>query len=81
MLKSPENLDFLKDPFFYMLFALLLFIVGTLPRYLMVSWLATLDNEIEIRRMLGNVSSILNYILYATYTIAFLWMRIKRGYY
>lgn len=80
MLRSPAEFNFLKKPFFYMLFAFLLFNVGTLPYFTMINWMAYLKPEKSSMQILSNVMSILNYILYTTYTIAFLWM-IRKGAY
>lgn len=79
MLQHPTGLDFLKDPFFYMLFAFLLFNMGTLPLFVMGNWLYYTKGFASIVHMLIIVTSILNYILYSTYSIAFIWMIRKNG--
>lgn len=75
MLKSPVNYNFLRNPFFYMLFALLLFNVGSLPFFTMGNWLYYEMGQHDAFVALYQVISILNYILYGTYTVCFLWMR------
>jgi hypothetical protein len=80
MLQNPVDFNFLKKPFFYMLFAFLLFNVGTLPYFAMGNWLYYTMGYKNTVFILVNVMSVLNYILYGTYTIAFLWMIKKKGY-
>lgn len=80
MLHAPTNFNFLKDPFFYMLFAFLLFNVGTLPYFLMSNWLYFIHKQKEFVQIMISVMSVFNYILYSTYTIAFLWMSLKKVY-
>lgn len=77
MLQHPEEYNFIRNPFFYMLFAFLLFNVGTLPYFAMGNWLWFYKNDKNTVLLLANVMSVLNYILYSTYTIAFIWMRKK----
>lgn len=74
MLEQPVGFNFLKDPFFYMLFAFLLFNVATVPYFAMINWLYMVKRSRNILVLLANVMSILNYILYTTYSIAFIWM-------
>ena len=74
MLQNPAGFNFLKAPFFYMLFAYLLFIVGTFPLFTMGNWMYYTKGYKDILRMLKNAMSILNYVLYITYTISFIWM-------
>jgi hypothetical protein len=78
MLQKPTDFNFLKDPFFYILFAYLLFNVGTLPYFVMSNWLYFIQTQKEITQILINVMAIFNYILYSTYTLTFLWMRLKK---
>ena len=80
MLKSPAEFNFLKKPFFYMLFAFLLFNVGTLPYFTMINWLSFFKPDRSSMQILSNVMSVLNYILYGTYAICFLWMIKMKGY-
>jgi hypothetical protein len=80
MLKNPIEFNFLRKPFFYMLFAFLLFNVGTLPYFAMGNWLYSVKGYKNVIIILQNVMSILNYILYSTYTIAFVWMIRKKAY-
>jgi hypothetical protein len=79
MLQKPTDFNFLKDPFFFILFAYLLFNVGTLPYFVMSNWLYFIQTQEKITQILINVMAIFNYILYATYTLAFLWMSRKKG--
>src|SRR5690349_1361834 len=75
MLQNPTEFNFLKNPFFYMLFAFLLFNVGTLPYFTMGNWLYySMTGGREILIVLINVMSIFNIILYGTYSMAFVWM-------
>jgi len=78
MLQNPQEFNFLKDPFFYMLFAFLLFNVGTLPYFTMGNWLYFTLKRTDILAVLINVMSIFNYVLYGTYTIAFTWMMLRK---
>lgn len=78
MLQHPTDFNFLKDPFFYILFAYLLFCVATLPYFAMSNWLYFVSSYKNIVRMFANVMSILNYVLYSTYTIAFIWMILRK---
>lgn len=78
MLKSPTNFNFLKNPFFYMLFALMLFQVGTLPFFTMGNWLYYEMGQYDAVAALYRVVSILNFLLYSTYTFCFIWMRITK---
>lgn len=80
MLQNPTDFNFLRKPFFYMLFAFLLFNVGTLPYFAMSNWLYFVATHKDILMMLANVMSVLNYILYTTYTAMFLWMIQRKGY-
>jgi len=69
--------DFLKDPFFYMLFAFLFYNLVTLPYFGMANWLYYTNkfNEYNgIYRAFTKVMSVTNYILYTTYSIAFIWI-------
>lgn len=78
MLKSPQGFNFLKLPIFYVLFALLLFIVGTLPYFAMGNWLYFHLRRVDLVQVLANVMSILNYLLYTTYAVCFLWIRATK---
>jgi hypothetical protein len=78
MLQNPTDFNFMKKPFFYILFAFLLFNVGTLPYFVMINWLNWIQTHQEVARIFNKVMSIFNYILYATYTLAFLWMSLKK---
>lgn len=80
MLQNPVEFNFTGSPFFYMLFAFLLFNVGTLPYFVMGNWLWFEKGEKQMVLVLQTVMSILNYVLYSTYTIAFLWMKKKGSY-
>jgi len=80
MLKSPAEFNFLKKPFFYMLFAFLLFNVSTLPYFTMINWLAYFKPGKSLFQILSNAMSIMNYILYSTYVIGFIWMIRKKAY-
>lgn len=80
MLKSPTGFNFLKEPTFYIYFSFLTFTVGTLPYFTTINWLYYTAGMRELSLILINLMSILNYILYATYTICFLWMRVKKDY-
>jgi hypothetical protein len=79
MLETPAEFNFLRNPFFYMLFAFLLFNVGTLPYFTMINWLYFFKPDRNSLVMLSNVMSVLNYILYTTYALAFLWMIRKKA--
>ncbi len=81
MLQSPVNFNFLREPFFYLLFAYLFFCVSTLPFFLMSNWLYFVQKEKEIIRILINVMSVSNFILYSTYTIVFIWIVTRKVYY
>ena len=63
-----------------MLFAFMLFNVGTLPFFAMSNWLYFVRTNTDILFMMQNVMSVLNYILYTTYTIVFIWMIQRKGY-
>lgn len=78
MLQNPTEFNFLKNPFFYILFAFLLFNVGTLPYFTMGNWLYYSLERKDILIVLINVMSIFNYILYGTYLMAFVWMILKK---
>ena len=79
MLQNPTEFNFLKNPFFYMLFAFLLFNVGTLPYFTMGNWLYySMEGGKEVLIVLINVMSIFNIVLYGTYSIAFAWMILKK---
>ncbi|MEO5599943.1 MAG: hypothetical protein ABIR06_03350 [Cyclobacteriaceae bacterium] len=78
MLQNPTEFNFLKNPFFYILFAFLLFNVGTLPYFTMGNWLYYSLERKDILIVLINVMSIFNYILYSTYSMAFVWMILKK---
>lgn len=80
MLQNPTEFNFTNNPFFYMLFAFLLFNVGTLPYFVMGNWLWFEKGQKQTVIVLQTVMSILNYILYSTYTIAFAWMKKKGSY-
>lgn len=79
MLQNPTEFNFLKNPFFYMLFAFLLFNVGTLPYFTMGNWLYySMTGGKEILLVLINVMSIFNIVLYSTYSMAFVWMILMK---
>ncbi|WP_333819658.1 hypothetical protein [Ohtaekwangia sp.] len=80
MLQNPTDFNFLRKPFFYMLFAFLLFTTGTLPYFAMSNWLYIVTTYKNILQMLVNVMSIMNYVLYTTYTVMFLWMIQRKDY-
>ncbi|HEY9046752.1 MAG TPA: hypothetical protein VIN08_12695 [Ohtaekwangia sp.] len=80
MLQNPTDFNFLRKPFFYMLFAFLLFTAGTLPYFAMSNWLYIVTTHKNVLLMLANVMSIMNYILYSTYTVMFLWMIQRKDY-
>jgi hypothetical protein len=78
VLQNPTDFNFMRKPFFYILFAFLLFSVSTLPYFAMINWLNSNQAHKEIAEVFKKVMSIFNYILYATYTFAFLWMSLKK---
>ncbi|MEL6537594.1 MAG: hypothetical protein AAFQ98_19395 [Bacteroidota bacterium] len=78
MLKSPISLNFLKHPYFYLLFFLLFFMVGTAPYFVMGNWVYFNMGRPDLAMVLNNVMSILNYLLYTVYTICFVWMRVTK---
>jgi len=80
MLQNPTDFNFLRKPFFYLLFAFLLFNVGSLPYFAMGNWLYFEIGYKSAVLILINVMSILNYVLYATYTTVFIWIILMRGY-
>ncbi|MEX1241358.1 MAG: hypothetical protein WEB30_16670 [Cyclobacteriaceae bacterium] len=77
LLENPLDFNFLRNPFFYMLFAFLFFNVGTLPYFTMSNWLHFLEAPENTKLILVSVMSVFNYILYTTYSLAFLWMILK----
>ncbi|HEY0744829.1 MAG TPA: hypothetical protein VGD40_25355 [Chryseosolibacter sp.] len=81
MLQNPSDYNFLRKPFFYLMFAYLLFNVGTLPYFAMGNWLYYTMKRPDILKILVNVMTVFNYILYSTYTFVFLWMVQKKAYY
>ena len=82
MLQNPTEFNFLRNPFFYMLFAFLLFNVGTLPYFTMGNWLYySMEGGRDILTVFINVMSIFNFVLYTTYSLAFVWMILKKGSY
>lgn len=80
MLQNPSDFNFLRKPFFYMLFAFLLFNLGSLPYFAMGNWLYFTIGYKDAVLILVRVMSILNYILYGTYTIAFIWILQRKAY-
>jgi hypothetical protein len=78
MLRNPTEFNFLKNPFFYMLFSFLLFNVGTLPYFTMGNWLYQSMQGKQVLIVLINVMSVFNFILYGTYSLAFVWMTLKK---
>jgi hypothetical protein len=74
LLQNPGDYKFPRNPFFYMLFAFLLFNLGTLPYFTMSNWLHFFKAPQTIVKALINVMSVFNYILYSIYTLSFLWM-------
>ena len=81
MLRSPKNSNFLRDQFFYMLFAYFIFSLGSFPMLAMANWLYYTAGMKDLVLILGYVMSILNYLLYTTYTVCFVWMRVTKVYY
>ncbi|HEU5145872.1 MAG TPA: hypothetical protein VFT90_04120 [Chryseosolibacter sp.] len=82
MLQNPTEFNFLRNPFFYMLFAFLLFNVGTLPYFTMGNWLYySMEGGRDVLMVFINVMSVFNFVLYTTYSIAFVWMILKKGSY
>lgn len=79
MLQNPVNLNFLKDPYFYILFVFLLFSVVTLPYFGMINWLTWIASNADLMRAFNWVMSIFNCLLYATFTFAFVWMKLKKA--
>lgn len=74
---SLAKYDFLKDPFFYLLFAFLYYNLVTLPYFVMSNWLFYTNSYKKYSSMyltLRNVMSISNYVLYTTYSTAFIWI-------
>jgi hypothetical protein len=80
MLQNPTDFNFLRTPFFYLLFAFLLFSVGSLPYFSMGNWLYFVIGYKAAVLVLINVMSILNYVLYGTYTMVFIWIILRKGY-
>lgn len=81
---SSRKYDFLRDPFFYMLLAFLFFNLVTLPYFGMAEWIyhsRKNDNYRDIYQSLVDIMSIMNYLLYSTYSIAFVWMVRKKDIY
>jgi len=78
MLENPVDYNFLKNPFFYILFAYLFFRVGTLPYFTMGNWLYYDLDRPDIVGILVSVMSVFNCILYGTYTIVFLWIALRK---
>jgi hypothetical protein len=78
MLQNPTEFNFLRNPFFYMLFAFLLFNVGTLPYFTMGNWLYYSLERRDILIVLINVMSIFNCVLYGTYSMAFVWIILRK---
>lgn len=74
MLKNPIGYNFLRNPFFYMLFAFLLYNMVTLPYFIMANWQFQTKAYENIHLILANVMSIMNYVLYTVYSISFLWI-------
>jgi len=73
--------DFLKDPFFYILFAFLFYNLVTLPYFGMANWLYRTNRLSEFKGVLTALTqlmSVTNYILYTTYSIAFIWIASAR---
>jgi len=80
MLQNPSDYNFLRKPFFYMLFAFLLFNLGSLPYFAMGNWLYNAIGYKDAVLVLIRVMSILNYILYTTYTFVFIWILQRKAY-
>lgn len=72
--------SFLRSPVFYIFFAVMLFYTVTMPILVMNNWLGKFDFANATRQILVYAMSILNLILYGTYTCCFLWMRCKVTY-
>jgi hypothetical protein len=81
MLQSPTDFNFLKTPFFYILFACLLFNMATLPYFLMSNWLYFAQANREIIVIFVTVMSVFNIIMYSTYALVFLWMKVRKASY
>jgi hypothetical protein len=77
MLQNPSGFNFLKNPFFYILFVYLLYNVGTLPYFVMTQWLFIQDRP-EISKIFVHVMSVFNYLVYTVYTLAFIWIALKK---
>ena len=77
MMINPSELDFLRKPSFYIFFALLLFQVGSLAYFSMANWLGS---HHQLIGFIFYVFDTLNYILYGTYIVAFIWIRAKNIY-
>ena len=45
----------------------------------MINWLYMVKRSRDLLVLIANVMSILNYILYTTYSIAFIWMIRKKA--
>ncbi|MEL6533917.1 MAG: hypothetical protein AAFQ98_00830 [Bacteroidota bacterium] len=78
MLKSPVDFNFLRLPYFYIVFAFLLFTLGTMPYFTMGNWLYYELNQRQTALVFRDVMSFMNLLLYATYTTCFLWIRVKK---
>lgn len=74
LLEDPESLDFLRKPFFYILIFTLLFYTVTIPDFVMNNWIASADMN-NLTTIVNNVTDFLNILLYAAYTIIFLWIK------
>jgi hypothetical protein len=72
--------SFLRSPVFYIFFSIIFFYIGTLPILVMNNWLAKFDFFNSIRQVLVITFTILNFVLYGTYTYCFLWLRRKATY-
>ena len=53
--------------------------MGTLPYFIMGNWLFYDLGRPDLVKALANVMSILNYLLYGTYTVCFVWISTTKA--
>ncbi len=78
LITDKVQVDFLKMPLFYLMLILMVYYLSTIPYYAISYIFYQQKNMLSLLAVLKLVTTFLNYILYITFCITFLWEKKKR---
>ena len=77
IINDKNEIDFLKTPLFYLMLALVVYYLVTVPYYIFGYFLRPTPSAEILSSILFYTTVILNYCLYITYSFTFLWVKKK----